>query len=317
MARTLLKHLTMKHTGKTLFIITGPTAVGKTSLSLVLAKHFSTEIVSADSRQFYREMKIGTAPPSVEELNEVPHHFIGHLSVHDHYNVSKYETEAIPLLHKLFLTHDSLILTGGSGLYINTVINGIDDLPDPDESTRAYLKTLHETEGIRSLRLMLKELDPEFYAQVDLKNHARLIRALEVCITTGEKFSSLRRNNKKERNFDVIFIGLDRPREELFERINLRADAMVSEGLIEEVRSLLPCRELNPLNTVGYKEIFRFLDNEISKEQAIEDIKTNTRRYAKRQLTWFKRTDEIKWFHPDEQDEILKYIEESSIVIGH
>jgi len=312
-----LKHLRMKNSFKNLIIIAGPTAVGKTSLSIDLARHFCTEIISADSRQFYREMKIGTARPSIEELKAVKHHFIGNLSVCDKYSVSRYELESISLINELFHSHDTLILTGGSGLYINALINGIDDLPDPEESTRTYLKSLHATDGIAALRLMLKELDPEYYAQVDLKNHARLIRALEVCITTGEKFSSLRKNNKKKRNFNVIFIGLDRPRPELFERINNRVDEMIGNGLIEEVAGLIDFRNLNSLNTVGYKEVFRFLDGEISREQAIEDIKTNTRRYAKRQLTWFKRIPEIKWFHPDDKENILEYINDQLSLVSN
>jgi tRNA dimethylallyltransferase len=293
---------------KTLIIITGPTAVGKTSLSIELAKLFQTEIISADSRQFYKEMKIGTAPPSIHELKEVKHHFIGHLSIQDYYNVSKYEVDAVSLINDLFSMHDKLVMVGGSGLYINAVINGIDDLPNPEESTRQYLKSIYENEGIASLRRMLKELDPEYYAEVDLKNHTRLIRALEVCLTTGAKFSSLRKNAKKKRSFNYILIGLDRDRTELFEIINNRTNKMIHDGLVEEARELYAFKHLNALNTVGYKEIFDFIDNKISLPQAIEDIKTNTRRYAKRQLTWFKKAPEIVWFNPNEKNKIKEYI---------
>jgi len=302
----------MTNSDKTLIIVTGPTAVGKTSLSIELAKVFSTEIISADSRQFYREMKIGTAPPSPLELNEVKHHFIGHLSIHDYYNVSRFETDAISLLNNLFCNHDKVLMTGGSGLYINAVINGIDDLPDPEESTRTFLKSLYATEGISSLRKLLKELDPEYYDHVDLKNHSRLLRALEVCMTTGEKFSALRKNSKKERNFNCILVGLDRKRDELFERISQRTDDMIANGLVEEAAGLLPYRNLNALNTVGYKELFEYFDGRISLEQAIEDIKTNTRRYAKRQLTWFKKMQELQWFHPDDKENIMNFINTNS-----
>jgi tRNA dimethylallyltransferase len=293
---------------KTLIIITGPTAVGKTTLSIELAKLFQTEIISADSRQFYKEMMIGTAPPSFHELKEVKHHFIGHLSIHDYYNVSKYEVDAVSLINDLFSTHDKLVMVGGSGLYINAVINGIDELPDPEESTRQYLKSIYENEGIASLRKMLKELDPEYYAEVDLKNHTRLIRALEVCLTTGAKFSSLRKNEKKKRSFNYIIIGLDRDRTELFELISSRTDKMILAGLVEEARGLYAFKHLNALNTVGYKELFDFFDGKIPLSQAIEDIKTNTRRYAKRQLTWFKKVQDIEWFHPNEKNKIKEYI---------
>jgi tRNA dimethylallyltransferase len=307
----------MINSDKTLIIITGPTAVGKTSFSIDLAKSLQTEIISADSRQFYREMKIGTAPPSISELRTVNHHFIGHLSIHDYYNVSKYEIDAISKINELFKTYDNLVMVGGAGLYINAVINGIDDLPDPDESVRSYLKSLFANEGISSLRHLLKELDPEYYSEVDLKNHTRLMRALEVCLTTGKKFSSLRKNENlpagqagKKRNFNTILIGLDRERNDLFERINQRVDMMIENGLVEEAQQLIHFRDLNALNTVGYKEIFEYFDGQVSLEKAIENIKTNTRRYAKRQLTWFKKMQGIQWFQPEEKNEIYDYIRE-------
>ena len=298
----------MTNSKKTLIVITGPTAVGKTSLSIELAQSLQTEIISADSRQFYKEMKVGTAPPTLSELNSVKHHFIGHLSIHDYYNVSKYEIDAIEKINKLFQTHDKLIMVGGSGLYINAVINGIDDLPDAENSTREYLNSLFNNEGISSLRQLLKELDPEYYLQVDLKNHARLKRALEVCLTTGEKFSSLRKNENKTRNFNHILIGLNCKREYLFEKINQRTDKMIEDGLVEEATELLPFKELNALNTVGYKEIFDYLDGNISVEKAIENIKTNTRRYAKRQITWFNKVQHLQWFQPNEKKIITDYI---------
>ena len=302
----------MINSRKLLIIITGPTAVGKTSFSIELAKLLHTEIISADSRQFYREMKIGTASLSLQELNDIKHHFIGHLSVHDYYNVSKYESDAVNRINELFRTYDKLIMVGGSGLYINAVIHGIDDLPDPDETTRNYFKLLYANEGIESLRKLLWKSDPEYYAQVDLKNPSRLIRALEVCFTTGKKYSQLRKNEIKQRNFRHIIIGLNRQRDELFEIINRRTDKMIEHGLVEEAAGLYSLRTLNALNTVGYKEIFEYFDGIITLEQAIENIKTNTRRYAKRQLTWFGKIPEIHWFQPSEKDKIFKFIHQNS-----
>jgi len=298
----------MKNFNKQLIVIIGPTAVGKTSISIKLAKLFETEIISADSRQFFNEMKIGTAPPSTQELIEVKHHFIAHLSVNDNYDVSKYEAEAICTINDLFEKHSSLILVGGSGLYINAILNGIDSLPDPDESTRAYLKNLYDSEGITSIRRLLKDLDSEYYSQVDLMNHVRIIRALEVCLTTGQKFSELRKNVFKERMFKPIIIGLNRDKEELYTMINKRVDIMMESGLLEEAKNLYQFKNLNALKTVGYKELFEYIDGNVSLEHAVEKIKTSSRRYAKRQLTWFRKTPDIKWFNPSEIDEIHKYI---------
>lgn len=278
-----------------LIVITGPTAVGKTSFSIELAKHFKTSIISADSRQFYREMKIGTASPTPEEMQGIPHYFIGHISVTDNYNVSKYEEDVLTLLEKLFAANDTVIMTGGSGLYINAVCNGIDELPDPDKELRSELQQLLKEQGLTALRNKLKILDPDYYNVVDLANPGRLMRALEVCLTTGVPYSSLRKNKRKERHFRVIKTALFRNREELNHRINERVDMMIGSGLTEEVRSLMPYRDLNALKTVGYRELFAFLDGRISFEQAVTDIKTNSRRYAKRQMTWFRKDPQIFW----------------------
>ena len=298
----------MINSKKKLIVICGPTAVGKTSFSIELAQKLQSEILSADSRQFYRELKIGTAPPSELELKLVPHHFIGHLSIQDTYNVSMYEKEANNKINTIFNHSNNIVVVGGSGLYINALINGIDDLPDPDDSTRSYLKSIFQNEGIESLRKLLKKLDPEYYLIVDLHNHKRLMRALEVCITSGKTYSSLRKNIFKERNYQTIWVGLERPRNELFDIINSRTDLMINHGLVEEAHKLISFKHLNALNTVGYKELFEYLENKISLNKAIENIKTNTRRYAKRQLTWFKRIPEINWFNTENKNEIIEFI---------
>jgi tRNA dimethylallyltransferase len=298
---------------KTLIVITGPTAVGKTSLTIHLARSLETEIISADSRQFYREMSIGTARPSEEELKAAPHHFIGHLSIHDNYNVSLFEADVLMLLKKLFERQKCVIMAGGSGLYINAVCHGIDDLPDPDDSLREELKMLYAKEGISALRKKLMILDPVYCGQADLANPKRLLRALEVCLATGKPYSSLCTNVQKERNFRIIKIGLQRDREELNERINRRVVEMVRAGLVAEVEQLLPFRHLNALNTVGYKELFPYFEGMISLESAIENIRTHSRRFAKRQMTWFRRDEAIRWFHPDQVDEILDFVKESCL----
>jgi len=282
--------------------------VGKTDVAIQLALHFKTEIISADSRQFYREMSVGTAKPDTQQLGKVKHHFIGQLSIHDYYNVSKFENEVLELLKELFEKHNVVFLVGGSGLYIDAVCNGIDDFPDPAPELRSYLKGILLDEGISKLQEMLLSLDPEYFATVDVNNPNRLLRALEVCHTTGKKFSEQRLNNSKNRNFQIIKIGLKLPRPELFNRIGQRVDNMIDNGLVKEVEGLLLFRHLNALNTVGYKEIFEFLDENTSLQQAIENIKTNTRRYAKRQLTWFNRTSEYKWFEPSQLNEITNHI---------
>jgi len=292
----------------TLIVIEGPTAVGKTAFAIALAKNLHTSVISADSRQFYRELSIGTARPTQEEMDGVTHHFLGHLSIHDYYNVSRFEQDVVVLLHSLFSDNQYVIMAGGSGLYIDAVANGIDDFPDPDPELRSYLKGLLRDEGIEKLRSLLLEHDPVYYRSVDLMNPVRLQRALEVVLSTGKPFSELRAGQPKTRDFNIVKIGLNLPREVLFERIAKRVDKMMQDGLLDEAKALLPFRHLTALNTVGYKEIFEYLDGNVTLQQAVENIKTNTRRYAKRQLTWFKRDQEVKWFEPGQLSEVLKHI---------
>lgn len=286
----------------TLLIIAGPTAVGKTCVAFDIAKYYNTSIISADSRQFYSEIPIGTAAPSAELLSEVKHHFVGQLKLSDYYNVSIYEKQVLNLLDELFQNNKVVVLTGGSGLYIKAVCEGIDDLPDADESIRNSLQEEYEHEGIGALRSKLLKLDPDYAMQVDMANHKRILRALEVIIQTGTPYSKLRKNDPVLRNFNIIKIALNLPRAILHERINSRVDQMISEGLINEAQSNYPNRNLNALNTVGYKELFEYFDGNISLEQAIEKIKTNTRRYARRQITWFKKDSEMHWFEPDTEN---------------
>jgi tRNA dimethylallyltransferase len=290
-----------------LIIITGPTAVGKTSIAIEVAKSLQTEIVSCDSRQMYREMRIGTAVPTAEELAAVPHHFIGHLSIHDYYNVSMFEQECLQLLNRLFLKYDSVVMTGGSGLYIDALCRGIDDFPTVDPEIRKTVTGWFETEGVEYLRRQLKMLDPEHYAKVDLRNHKRIMKAIEVSLQTGKPYSSFLTAKAQKRPFDILKIALNRPREELFERINLRTTAMMNEGLLEEAQALYPNRHLNALNTVGYKELFAYYDGQHNIDTAVELIRRNTRRYAKRQLTWFARDNEMIWMNPDQVFENTNY----------
>lgn len=293
---------------KTLIVIAGPTAIGKTTLAIKLAKKYQTEIISADSRQFYREMEIGTAKPSTEELNAAKHHFINSLSVGDYYTVGDYEREALALIESLFNEHNVLILVGGSGLFINAIINGFDELPSSSVQTRQKLNDQFKNQGISYLQEKLKEVDPAFYNEVDLNNPQRLIRALEVYETTGKPFSELRNNTKKQRPFEIVQIGLDVDREKLYENINHRVDIMVDNGLIDEAKALISFRHLNPLNTVGYTELFGYFDGKLTLEEAIAQIKQNTRRFAKRQLTWFKKSAEITWFKPTQFDQIIHHV---------
>lgn len=280
---------------KKLIVIEGPTGVGKTSYAIDMAKGLQSEIISADSRQFYKELNIGVARPSPEELAAVPHHFIANLSIHEYYSVSKYEQNVLSILDTLFKVHNEVVLVGGSGLYVDALCSGIDDLPDPEEDVREQLKETYHAQGIEALRKQLRLLDPLYYEQVDLANPKRLLRALEVCISTGKPYSSLRTRTTKSRSFQIERLAVNRPREELYMRINQRADIMLQDGLLAEVESLLPYKELNALNTVGYKELFPYFEGRISLAQAIDDIKTHSRRYAKRQLTWLKRNPNIQW----------------------
>ena len=284
---------------KTLIIIAGPTAIGKTALAISLAKHFKTEIISADSRQFYREMNIGTAKPSEAELKEVKHHLINSHSVLDQFNAGDFEKESIELINKLFLNHDQVIMAGGSGLFINAVSHGFDQLPIATEEIRNYFNTILEEKGIKFLQDQLKEIDPVYYKEVDIYNPQRIIRALEVFECSGKTFSSLRTNIKKQRPFNIVKIGLNTDRNIVYERINLRVDQMIKDGLIKEVEGLKSFRHLNPLNTVGYSEIFDYLEGKSNREEAIEKIK---------QLTWFKKSEDIKWYKPDELEPIIQYL---------
>ncbi|MCP4551420.1 MAG: tRNA (adenosine(37)-N6)-dimethylallyltransferase MiaA [Bacteroidetes bacterium] len=293
---------------KQLIIIAGPTAVGKTVFAINLAKELKTEIISADSRQFYRELTIGTAKPSPEHLKQVNHHFINNLSIHDYYNVARYETEVLDTLGKLFRVNDKVVMVGGSGLYINAICNGIDELPDADIELRLRLQNKLQKEGVEVIRSELMKLDPEFYAIVDTYNPNRMLRALEVCLSTGRKYSDLRKNPNKVRDFTILKIGLNIERKQLYSIINNRVDLMLEQGLVEEVKLNLKYRNLNALNTVGYKEIIKYLDGEISLEQSVTDLKTNTRRYAKRQLTWFRKGEQYQWFHPDELEAVIQIL---------
>ena len=291
---------------KYLVVVVGPTAVGKTAMAIRLAQHYGTEIISADSRQFYKELKIGVAAPSDAELATATHHFIGHLSIYDYYNVSRFEKDALQKIQSLFENHDVVVMTGGSGLYIDAVCNGIDELPDPPPELRTELKTLLQKEGVEALQKLLQTHDPEYYRTVDTKNPARLLRALEICMTAGQPYSSLRAQKLEKRPFEVIYTGLHCERALLNERIHRRVDEMIAAGLLDEVEQLFPMRHLNALNTVGYKELFAWKEGKISFEQAVEDIKTNTRRYAKRQMTWFRKNIGIHWFLPTQWEEIIQ-----------
>jgi tRNA dimethylallyltransferase len=293
---------------KKLIVITGPTAVGKTSLCLDIAREFEIPIINADSRQIFRELRIGTASPTPEQLKQVRHYFVGSLSINDYYSASMYEQDVMTLLDKLFQTSDYALMAGGSMMYIDAVCNGIDDIPTVDEKTRTVLKQRLEEEGIEALAEELKRLDPEHYEIVDRKNPRRVIHALEICHMTGSTYTSFRTAIKKQRPFQIIKIGLNRDREELYQRINHRVDEMMQQGLLDEARRLAGHRETNALNTVGYKELFEYFDNKWSLEEAIERIKGNTRRYARKQLTWFKRDEKMKWFHPAQKEEITTYI---------
>ena len=293
---------------KTLIVITGPTAVGKTDLCLDIAKYFGIPIINADSRQIYREIKIGTAAPTEEQLRQVRHYFVGTQALTDYYSASIYEQEVMNLLDTLFQTSDYALLSGGSMMYIDAVCNGIDDIPTVDDETRNLLKRRLAEEGLESLCEQLRILDPEHYEIVDKKNPRRVVHALEICLMTGRTYTSFRTNEHKERPFNIIKIGLTRDREIIYERINRRVDIMMEQGFLDEARRVYPLRHLNALNTVGYKELFAYLDGTWSLDEAIERIKGNTRRYARKQLTWYKKDPLVTWFSPDDKQLILNHI---------
>lgn len=293
---------------KTLIVITGPTAVGKTDLCLDIAKYFGIPIINADSRQIYREIKIGTAAPTEEQLRQVRHYFVGTQALTDYYSASIYEQEVMHLLDTLFQTSDYALLSGGSMMYIDAVCNGIDDIPTVDDETRNTLKRRLAEEGLDSLCEQLRILDPEHYEIVDKKNPRRVVHALEICLMTGRTYTSFRTNAYKERPFNIIKIGLTREREIIYERINRRVDIMMEQGFLDEARSVYALRHLNALNTVGYKELFTYLDGTWSLDEAIERIKGNTRRYARKQLTWYKKDPLVTWFSPDDKQLILNHI---------
>lgn len=294
---------------KTLIVLIGPTGVGKTDLSIKIAEKYGSPIISADSRQLYSDLKIGTAAPTEEYLKRVKHYFVGTLKLTDYYSAAQYESEVINLLEELFKSNNTILLTGGSMMYIDAICKGIDDIPTVDSETRQMMMEKYEKEGLDRLCAELKLLDPEYYSTVDLKNPKRVIHALEICYMTGKTYTSFRTGNKKQRPFDIIKIGLCRDREELYERINKRVDIMIKEGLVDEVKSVYEYRNLNSLNTVGYKEIIQYLEGNCTLEFAIEKIKQNSRIYSRKQMTWFKRDNDITWFHPDKEEEIMEFIE--------
>lgn len=295
---------------KYLLVVCGPTAVGKTALSIELAKKYAAEIISADSRQFYREMNIGTAKPSKEELNAVPHHFINNISIHNkNYSAGKFEYEVLQFLEGYFTAHDVAVMVGGSGLFINAVCSGFDQMHKPDDNQLWVVRKLLNEKNLEWLQQEVERLDPEYYATVDTKNPVRLKRALEIIYTTGKKYSEQRIGKKAERPFNCIKIGLSLPREQLYERINKRVDDMMQQGLLEEAKSLYLHKKLHTLNTVGYTELFDFIEDKLSLQEAVDLIKQNSRNYAKRQITWFKKDDGIKWFQPQQHDEIMHYIQ--------
>ena len=293
---------------KTLIVITGPTAVGKTQLCLDIARHFDIPIINADSRQIFKELSIGTAKPSAEELQQVRHYFVGTLSLQDYYSASLFESQVMALLGTLFQQSDYALMAGGSMMYIDAVCDGIDDIPTIDDETRATMKRRLAEEGLPRLCEELQRLDPEYYEIVDRQNPKRVVHALEICTMTGRTYTSFRKRDKKERPFRIVKIGLNREREELYQRINARVDKMMQQGLLKEAESVYPLRHLNALNTVGYKELFEYFNGRWSLEEAVERIKGNTRRYARKQLTWYKKDPQIRWFHPDQKKEIIDYI---------
>lgn len=297
---------------KSLIVLVGPTGVGKTETSLALAEHFHAPILNADSRQIYKGMTVGTAAPTLEERSRAEHHFVQFLNPGDYYSAAQFEMDAMALLEDLFQKHDYVLLSGGSMMYIDAVCHGIDDIPTVDDVTRKMMLERYEKEGLEPLVQELRVLDPEYYQIVDLKNPKRVIHALEICYMTGKTYSSFRTNTKKQRPFHIVKVGLRREREVLYDRINRRVTKMIQDGLEEEVKALLPFRNTNSLNTVGYKEMFAYFDGKMSLEEAADKIRQNSRIYSRKQMTWFKRDNQIKWFEPEQLDDIIAYISESS-----
>jgi tRNA dimethylallyltransferase len=303
-------HMSLTDSPRFLIVVVGPTAVGKTDLCVRLAKHFQTEIISADSRQFYKEMSIGTAKPSPKEQQGVPHHFVDSHHITEEYNAGAYEQDVLALLQQLFKDHQAVILTGGSGLYVRAVTEGMDEMPETDPTVRERLIELHNQAGLEPLLGQLRQLDPAYYERVDKANPQRVIRALEVCLSSGQPYSSFRKSGQQKRPFHIIKIGLNRDRQELYTRIDQRMDLMLEQGLLEEAKALYPYRQHNALQTVGYKEVFDFLEGTYDWEEAVRLLKRNSRRYAKRQLTWFHKHGDYTWFHPEQWDGIVAFIEQ-------
>ena len=295
---------------KTLITLQGPTGVGKTELSLRLAEFFDTCILNADSRQVYRDIPIGTAAPTEAERQHVPHHFVGMLALDDYYSAAQYESDVLRLLNdEVFLQKDVAILSGGSMMYIDAVCKGIDDIPTIDTETREMMRERYEREGLEPLAEELRLLDPDYYAECDIRNPKRVVHALEICYMTGRTYTSFRVRRKAHRPFRIIKVGLQREREELYDRINLRVDSMMQDGWLDEARRVLPFRHCNSLNTVGYKELFKYLDGEWELDFALEKIRRNTRVYSRKQMTWFRRDEEVRWFHPEDEHGILDYLQ--------
>ena len=301
--------ITMTMNTKRLIVVVGATASGKTDLSIALARNYNAPIISTDSRQVFKGLPIGTAYPSQEQLQAVEHHFIGERELTENFNCGEYEKQALERLEMLFAKHDTVVAVGGSGLYIRALCEGMDELPEADETLRAELAERLGNEGLESLLAQLKELDPEFYEVVDRQNPARVTRALEVCITSGCKYSQLRKAERKARDFQIIKVGITMPREQLYDRINRRVDIMIEAGREAEARAVLPYRDCNSLRTVGYSEMFDYFDGKTTFDEAVELIKRNSRRYAKRQTTWFGRDNDIVWFNRGEEEQIIKYID--------
>ena len=296
-----------------LVVLIGPTAVGKTATSLAIARHLNCPIISADSRQMYRGLEIGTAAPTAEELSRQKHYFVGQLQPGDYYSAARYEQQVLELLEKEFPRHPTMLLSGGSMMYIDAVCKGIDDIPTVDEETRLMVKERYEREGLERLCSELRLLDPTYYNEADIKNPKRVMHALEICYMTGKPYSSFRSGQKRKRPFNIIKIGLMRQREELYERISLRVEQMIADGLMDEAKKFYHLKEHNSLNTVGYKELFKVIDSEWELPFAIEKIKQNTRIYSRKQMTWYRRDEEVSWFHPDNIEEILNFIDSKII----